>query len=114
MRFLPHIAFLLLPALVATAAAQSGAAYVGADKVNARSQRAGRLSRRHRLVLRACIETSRASLETQKSTTIIYVTDGEGTFAAGARTQRLTKGDVLVVPAGTTQSFTSVAHRSVT
>ena len=37
------------------------------------------------------------------------MTDGEGTLAAGARTQRLTKGDVLVVPAGTAQSFTSVA-----
>ena len=49
------------------------------------------------------------ALETQKGTSIIYVTDGEGMFAAGARTQRLTKGDVLVVPAGTTQAFTSVA-----
>ena len=49
------------------------------------------------------------ALDTQKGTTIIYVTDGEGMFAAGARTQRLTKGDVLVVPAGTPQAFTSVA-----
>ena len=48
------------------------------------------------------------ALETQKSTTILYVTDGEGMFAAGARTERLTKGDVIVVPAGTAQSFTSV------
>ena len=49
------------------------------------------------------------ALETQKGTTILYVTEGEGMFAAGARSQRLTKGDVLVVPAGTTQAFTSVS-----
>ena len=64
---------------------------------------------RRRRELRAGIETSRERSETQKATTIIYVTDGEGMFAAGARTQRLTKGDVIVVPAGTAQSFTSVA-----
>ena len=49
------------------------------------------------------------ALETQKATTILYVTDGDGVFAAGARSQRLTKGDVIVVPAGTTQSFSSVS-----
>jgi quercetin dioxygenase-like cupin family protein len=48
-------------------------------------------------------------LETQKSTAIIYVTEGEGVLAAAGRSQRLTKGDVLVVPAGTPQSFTSVS-----
>jgi mannose-6-phosphate isomerase-like protein (cupin superfamily) len=30
-------------------------------------------------------------------------------FVAGARTQRLAKGEVMVVPAGVTQSFTSVS-----
>ena len=37
------------------------------------------------------------------------MTDGEGMFAAGSQSQHLTKGDVIVVPAGTTQSFASVS-----
>jgi mannose-6-phosphate isomerase-like protein (cupin superfamily) len=50
------------------------------------------------------------TLETQsKATTIIFVTGGDAVFAAGARSQRLTTGDLIVVPAGTPQSFTSVA-----
>ena len=48
-------------------------------------------------------------LATSDATTILYVTDGEGLFNAGAQAQRLTRGDVLVVPAGTPQSIASVA-----
>jgi quercetin dioxygenase-like cupin family protein len=109
MRFLPHIALLLLPALAATAEAQSGAAYVSNDKVNAALAKGGALVDVPQARVVGVHRDKPGVLETQKSTTIIYVTDGEGTLAAGARTQQLTTGDVLVVPAGTTQSLTSVA-----
>jgi len=49
------------------------------------------------------------ALDSQNGTSILFVTDGAGLFAAGAQSQRLSKGDVLVVPAGTKQSFTSVS-----
>ena len=48
------------------------------------------------------------TLGTQTGTTILYVTDGEATFSAGERKQRLAKGDLIVVPAGTTRAFESV------
>ena len=108
MRFLPHIAFLLIPFLAATAEAQSGAAHVTAANVNAALAKGGTLVDAPQARVAGVHRDKPGVVDTQKSTTIIYVTDGAGTLAAGAQAQRLTKGDVLVVPAGTTQSFTSV------
>ena len=105
-----HVAAsLLLLGFAATAAAQSGVVYAPHDKVNAALAKGGVLVTAPQVQVAGVHRAKQGALETQTGTTILYVTEGEGTFAAGARPQQLTKGDVLVVPAGTTQSFTSVA-----
>lgn len=103
------VALLFLLAFASVADAQSGAVYVHHDKVNAALARGGALVEAPQVRVAGAHRDKPGALEAQKGTTIIYVTDGEGVFAAGARSQRLAKGDVLVVPAGTPQSFTSVA-----
>ena len=108
MKILPQLSLLLLSALAATAEAQPGAVYVSQEKVHAALAKGGTLVDAPQVRVAGAHRDKPGALETHMSTTIIYVTDGEGTLAAGARTQRLTKGDVFVVPAGTTQSFTSV------
>jgi quercetin dioxygenase-like cupin family protein len=110
MRYLTAtVALLFLLAFASAAGAQSGAVYVHHDKVNAALAKGGALVEAPQVRVAGAHRDKPGALETQKGTTIIYVTDGEGVFAAGARSQRLAKGDVLVVPAGTPQSFTSVA-----
>ena len=92
----------------ASAMAQPGAVYVDRTKVDAALAKGGAIFDVPQARVAGGHRVKPGALDTQKGTTIIYVTEGEGMFAAGARTQRLTKGDVLVVPAGTTQAFTSV------
>ena len=103
------VASLILLAHASIADAQSGVVYVNDDKVDAALAKGGMLVDAPQVRVAGAHRDKPGALETQKGTTIIYVTDGEGVFAAGAQSQRLTKGDVLVVPAGTPQSFTSVA-----
>ena len=103
------VASLIFLAHPSAADAQSGVVYVNDDKVNAALAKGGALVDAPQVRVSGAHRDKPGALETQKGTTIIYVTDGEGVFAAGAQSQRLTKGDVLVVPAGTPQSFTSVA-----
>jgi mannose-6-phosphate isomerase-like protein (cupin superfamily) len=98
----------LLFGFVASAAAQPGVAYVSRDKVDAALAKGGVLFERPQLRVAGGHRDKPGALETQKATTILFVTDGAGQFVAGARSQHLTKGDVIVIPAGTTQSFTSV------
>jgi mannose-6-phosphate isomerase-like protein (cupin superfamily) len=107
MRFL-SLSLLFLLGATAIAAAQPGAAYVNHEKVNAALAKGGALVDTPQARVAGGYRDTPGALDTQKSTTILYVTDGEGMFAAGARTQQLMKGDVIVVPAGTAQSFTSV------
>jgi quercetin dioxygenase-like cupin family protein len=110
MRFTFFItAFLLHLALAATAAAQPGVAYVPREKVDAALAKGGVMFERPQLRVAGGHRDKPGALETQKGTTILYVTGGEGMFTAGAKSQRLSKGDVIVVPAGTSQSFTSVS-----
>ena len=101
-------ASLLLLGAVATAAAQPGAVYVNRGKVDVALAKGGTIFDAPQARAAGVYRDKPGALDTQKGTSIIYVTDGEGMFAAGARTQRLTKGDVLIVPAGMTQAFTSV------
>jgi quercetin dioxygenase-like cupin family protein len=103
------IAFLCLLAFAATGAAQPGAVYVHHDRVNAALAKGGVLVTTPQVQIAGGHLDKPGSLETREATTILYVTDGEGIFAAGALPQRLGKGDVIVVPAGTPQSFTSVS-----
>jgi quercetin dioxygenase-like cupin family protein len=94
--------------IVSTSAAQSGSVFVNHEKVNAALAKGGVLFTTPQVQVAGGHQDKPRQLETQKATTILYVTDGEGVFAAGQRSQRLAKGDVIVVPAGTPQSFTSV------
>ena len=111
MRMLPRAYFLLvlLFGFAASARAQSGAIYVNDDKVAAALAKGGPLVEAPQVRVAGGHQSKPGPIETQNGTSIFYVTDGAGTFAAGAHTQQLAKGDVLVVPAGTTQSFTSVS-----
>ena len=108
MRFISR-GLLFLSLLAAVVSAQPGAAYVSADKVNAALAKGGTLVEAPQVRVEGGRRDKPGPLGTQKATTIIYVTDGDGVFAAGSRTQRLVKGDVIVIPAGTAQSFASLA-----
>ena len=102
-------ASLFLLGFAAAAAAQSGGIYVNQQKVSAALAKGDVLITAPQVSVAGGHHDKPAALQPQKATTIVYVTDGEGMFAAGARTQRLVKGDLIVVPAGTTQAFTSVS-----
>ena len=99
----------LVIALAAALAAQAGAAHVKHDEVGAALARGGILVERPQVRVAGRHRDKPGALATETGTTILYVTEGEGMFAAGARSQRLVKGDAIVVPAGTPQSFTSVS-----
>lgn len=90
--------------------AQSGTVYVSADKVNAALAKGGALVDAEQVHVAGGHRDKPGALEIQKGTSIFYVTEGEGALVAGAQTHHLTKGDVLVVPAGTPQSFANVAR----
>ena len=103
------IAAVLFLGLASNAAAQSDGVYVNRDKARTALVKGGVLIAGEHVRVSGGHYAKPSALETQTGTTILYVTDGAGTFAAGARTQPLTKGDVLVIPAGSTQSFDSVS-----
>jgi quercetin dioxygenase-like cupin family protein len=110
MRFRSAItASLFVLGFAASAAAQSDGVYVNHEKVNAALAKGGVLLSAPQVQVAGGHRDKPGALETQKGTTILYVTDGEGVFAAGPRSQRLTKGDVIVVPAEMTQSFVRVS-----
>lgn len=109
MRNAVGVASLLLLGFAPSGAAQSGAVYVHHDKVNAALAKGGALVDAPQVQIAGGHRDAPGALDTRDATSILYVTGGEGIFAAGARTQRLTKGEVIIVPAGTTQSFTSVS-----
>ena len=98
-----------LLAFAGSAAAQSNGVYVNHEKVDAALAKGGVLIDGPQVHIAGGHRAKPGALPTQKGTTVLYVTDGEATFAAGERSQRLTKGDVIVVPAGTTQSFAAVS-----
>jgi quercetin dioxygenase-like cupin family protein len=106
MRFI--VGFLFLVGTATAAFAQTGAVHVPHDTVSAALAKGGMLVSAPQVQVAGVHRAKPGALETQKGTSILYVTAGEGVFAADAQTQRLTKGDVLVVPAGATQSFTTI------
>ena len=91
-----------------TAAAQAGVAYVNHDTVNAALVKGGVLVERPQVRVSGGRRDKPGALERQNGTSIFYIHDGEGVFVSDERTQRLAKGDVLVVPSGSTQSFVTV------
>jgi quercetin dioxygenase-like cupin family protein len=103
------VACLCVLALAVAADAQSGGIHVAHEKVNAALARGDVLIDVPQVRVAARHLDKASALDTQKATTILYVTDGEGMFAAGERRQRLAQGDLIVIPAATSQSFVSVA-----
>ena len=111
MRYL-HITatFLFLLRFAAIVGAQSDAVYVNHDKVSAALAKGGALVDRPQVRVAGGHRDKPGALDTQpNATTIIFVTDGGGLFTAGAQSHALSKGDLIVVPAGTTQSFKRVS-----
>ena len=102
-------ASIVLLGVSATAMAQPGVVYASRDKVDGALAKGGPIFDAPQARVTGVHRDKAGPLDTQKGTTIIFVTDGGAMFVAGTNTQRLTKGDVLVVPAGTTQTLTSVA-----
>jgi quercetin dioxygenase-like cupin family protein len=102
-------AVLVLFAVAGTAAAQPDVAYVHRDRVDAALAKGGVLVERPQVRIAGVRRDKPGALDTQDGTSILYIVGGEGTIAADKMTQRLVKGDVLVVPAGTPQSFTTIA-----
>ncbi len=110
MRFLHKTATILfLLKFAAVVAAQSDAVYVNRDKVTAALAKGGELVDRPQVRVAGGHRDKPGALDTQKATTILFVTDGGGVFVTGTQSQTLAKGDLIVIPAGTTQSFKSVS-----
>ena len=103
------VALLSLLGFASGADAQSGGVHVSREKVDAALAKSGVLVDAPQVRIAGVHRDKPGALETRDDTTIIYVTDGTGLFSAGTQSSKLSKGDVLVVPAGTTQSFTSVS-----
>jgi quercetin dioxygenase-like cupin family protein len=111
MKFTAHVsAFAIMLSFATTASAQPGVAYVNHDAVNAALAKGGLLVERPQVRIVGVHREKPGAVDTQQSTTILYITAGEGTFVAGAQTQSVSKGDVLVVPAGTSHSLTNIAR----
>ena len=100
----------VLLALASVPHAQSGSVYVNHEQVNAALAKGGVLVVDPKVKVSGGHRDKPGVLDTQDNdTTILYITDGAGTFAAGGQVQRLSKGDLIVVPAGTQQLFSSVS-----
>ena len=105
-QMMPAVLLIVL-ACAATAAAQSTGVHVNHEKVDAALAKGGVIFDGPQVNIAGGHRDKPGALPTQKGTSIFYITDGGGVLAAGARTQRLSKGDVIVVPAGTAHSFSS-------
>jgi mannose-6-phosphate isomerase-like protein (cupin superfamily) len=103
------VAGLFLLAFASAATAQSDALHASREKVDSALAKGGVLVAAPQVRIAGGHHDRPGALDPQNGTTIIFVTDGAGLIAAGAQSQLLSKGDVLVIPAGTKQSFTSVS-----
>jgi len=116
--------------VAATLAAADGVTYVGKDKVDAALAKGGSIAAGSDLLVSGSHRTGPGQVEVHdKQTDIMYVIDGHavvvtggkmtggkattpgqwlGTGIEGGETHHLSKGDVLVVPAGTPHWFKEV------
>lgn len=85
--------------------AQSGAVYVGHDRVTAALSTGKALMAAPDIRVEGGHRDKPGPLSTEAGTTVIYVTDGAATLLAGGVTHRISKGDVAVVPAHTPAEF---------
>lgn len=121
---------LVFATALALTAADSGVTYVPHDKVAAALAKGGPLVSASNLLVSGSHREKGGQVEVhEKETDVIYVTDGTATFVTGGsivgdkvtkpgqhlgtdikggQTHHLTKGDVVVVPAGTPHWFKEV------
>jgi quercetin dioxygenase-like cupin family protein len=124
------LAAALATTLTLTAASDDPSTYVDHDKVAAALQKGGPLVTARDLLVSGSHRDKAGQVEVHdKETDVIYVTDGTATFVTGGtmvggkvtkpdqhvgtgiqggQTHHLTKGDVVVVPAGTAHWFKEV------
>jgi glc operon protein GlcG len=120
----------LLAAAVMLTGAGPGVTFIGADKVTASMAKGGVLLTQPDLIVQGAHRAEAGMVEVHdKETDVIYITDGDatlvtggtmvggkntaagqwrGTDIQGGQTQHLTKGDVIVVPAGIPHWFKEV------
>ena len=132
MKILLVLTALLATVTFLTAADASGVTYVGHDKVAAALSKGGPLVNAPDLTVSGSHREKAGQVEVHdKETDVIHVIDGEATFVTGGsmvggkttkpgqsmgtdikggQTHHLTKGDVIVVPAGTPHWFKEVPH----
>ena len=133
MKLLLAFTTLLTMAVLLTAAAGSGSVtYVSHDKVAAALANGGPLVTAPDLLVSGSHRSKGGQVEVHdKETDVFYVTDGEATFVTGGKmlggkvtkpgqhlgsdiqggqTHHLSKGDVIVIPAGTPHWFKEVPH----
>lgn len=131
MRFCLMLATTLVVGAVATAQnTDSGVVHVDPEKVAAALAKGGPLVTRPDLLVQGSHREAAGQVEVHdKETDVLYIVDGEATFAyggrmvggqvtrpgqwlgsdiAGGETHRLAKGDVFVVPAGVPHWFKEV------
>src|SRR6266446_2058469 len=131
MKFLLALTVLLTTAVLLTAA-DAGATYVDHGKVAAALAKSATLVTAPDLLVQGSHRDKGGQVEVhEKETDVIHVIDGEATFVTGGsmvggkttkpgqsmgtdikggQTHHLTKGDVIVVPAGTPHWFKEVPH----
>ena len=132
---LASTAILIAAVLVAWPQGSSTVTYVSHDKVNAALAKGGSLVTAPDLLVSGSHRTGPGKVEWhERETDVLYVTDGEATFITGGtmvggqttkpgqklgtdihggETHHLTKGDVIVIPAGIPHWFKEVP-RSIT
>jgi len=124
------LAFLIACALLTAADAPAPATYIGHDTVAASLAKGGPMLTGPNLIVQGGHREKAGQVEVhEKQTDVIYVQDGEATFVTGGKmiggkltapgqylgaeiqggeSHHLTKGDVVVVPAGTPHWFRDV------
>jgi mannose-6-phosphate isomerase-like protein (cupin superfamily) len=130
MKLTASLAFLLLCALLTAADAPTPVTYVSHDKVAAALAKGGPMVTASNLIVQGGHRDKTGQVEVhEKETDVIYVQDGEATFVTGGKmiggklskpgqylgteiqggeTHHLTKGDAIVVQAGTPHWFKEV------
>src|SRR5258706_2704643 len=130
MRFLIAVTLFATALLLNGANGASGVTYVGHDKVDAALSKGGPLVTAPDLLVSGSHRDKAGQVEVHdKETDVIHVMDGEATFVTGGtmvggkstkpgqhlgsdikggETHHLTKGDVIVVPAGTPHLFQKI------
>ena len=130
MKLLLIVTALLAPALLIAAEGSRGVTYVGHDKVAAALAKGGALVNAPDLLVSGSHRSAAGQVEVHdKETDVIYVVEGKATFVTGGTmmggkvtkpgqmlgsdiqggdTHHLSKGDVIVVPAGTPHWFKEV------